>query len=106
MDRPEWIAVNEQTREVVVTLTYNADRGAKDKPGPDGPNPRVNNQLGQLVRWRETNDDPAATDVFDGSCWRSPGDPSAKDPQWRGNFAATPSPIRTACASIRWAGCG
>jgi len=97
MDRPEWIAVNEQTREVVVTLTYNADRGAKDKPGPDGPNPRVNNQLGQLVRWRETNDDPAAT-TFRWELLALAGDPSAKDPQWRGNFAgdafANPDGVR------------
>ena len=61
MDRPEWIAVNEKTREVVVTLTNNADRGAPGKPGPDAANPRANNLLGQLVRWRETNDDPTAT---------------------------------------------
>ena len=77
MDRPEWIAVNDKTREVVVTLTNNAERGAADRPGTDAANPRANNLLGHLVRWREADDDPAAT-AFRWDMLALAGDPAAE----------------------------
>jgi secreted PhoX family phosphatase len=97
MDRPEWIAVNERTREVVVTLTFNSDRGASGRPGPDAVNPRANNLAGHIVRWRETNDDPTAL-TFRWDILAIAGDPAASDPGLKGNFTgdafANPDGVR------------
>jgi secreted PhoX family phosphatase len=63
MDRPEWVAVHPHTGEVYVTLTNNSGRKAADEA-----NPREKNIYGQIVRWRETGGDAAATtfawDIF------------------------------------------
>lgn len=59
MDRPEWVAVHPQTREVYVTLTNNHERG--DKIPLDKANPRLRNLHGQILRWNEEGGDPAAT---------------------------------------------
>ncbi|MCB1946886.1 MAG: PhoX family phosphatase [Thauera sp.] len=56
MDRPEWVAVHPKTGEVYVTMTNNSGRSVTDDA-----NPRANNRFGQIVRWREASDDPAAT---------------------------------------------
>ena len=56
MDRPEWVAVHPTTGEVYVTMTNNSGRTVTDDA-----NPRANNRFGQIVRWRETGDDPSAT---------------------------------------------
>ena len=56
MDRPEWVAVHPKTGEVYVTMTNNSGRTVTDDA-----NPRASNRFGQIVRWRETADDPAAT---------------------------------------------
>jgi secreted PhoX family phosphatase len=97
MDRPEWIAVNERTREVVATLTFNADRGASGRPGPDAVNPRANNLAGHIVRWRESNDDPTSL-VFRWDILALAGDPAATNPGLRGSFTgdafANPDGVR------------
>ena len=86
MDRPEWIAVNDKTREVVVTLTNNTDRGAKDQPGP---------RRGESARQQPARPDralarsqrrPDGDDLSLGRCWRWPAIPPPTDPAWRGNF--------------------
>lgn len=68
MDRPEWVAVHPQTREAYVTLTNNVQRGVKPDQPINAANPRRENYHGQIVRWRETDNDPAATsftwDIF------------------------------------------
>jgi secreted PhoX family phosphatase len=56
MDRPEWVAVHPKTGEVYVTMTNNSGRTVTDDA-----NPRASNRFGQIVRWREAADDPAAT---------------------------------------------
>lgn len=56
MDRPEWGAVDPNTREVYFTLTNNGGRSETF-----GPNPRVNNRWGQIVRWKEGNASNSAT---------------------------------------------
>ncbi len=63
MDRPEWLAINAATREVYCTLTSNSQRGRPGKPGVDAANPRANNVMGQIIRWREDGD-------FDGDTLR------------------------------------
>ncbi len=63
MDRPEWVSVHPKTGEVYVTLTNNTSRTVADEA-----NPRAKNVYGQIVRWRETGGDAAATtfewDIF------------------------------------------
>ncbi len=58
MDRPEWGAVDPHTGEVYFTLTNNTRR---TEAQVDPANPRAQNQFGQIIRWREMRDDPAAT---------------------------------------------
>jgi uncharacterized protein len=53
MDRPEWLAVNQAKREVYCTLTNNTDRGMAGKPAVDAANPRANNSMGHIIRWKE-----------------------------------------------------
>ena len=63
MDRPEWVSVHPKTGEVYVTLTNNTSRTVADEA-----NPRAKNVYGQIVRWRETGADAAAStfewDIF------------------------------------------
>ncbi|WP_066017162.1 PhoX family protein [Endozoicomonas atrinae] len=61
MDRPEWVAVHPQTREVYVTLTNNKHRGKKEDQEINAANPREDNRHGQIVRFTEENSDPTAT---------------------------------------------
>ena len=56
MDRPEWLAIDKSSRWVYCTLTNNSQRGQAGKPGVDAANPRANNSMGQIIRWRETGD--------------------------------------------------
>ncbi len=58
MDRPEWGAVDPRDGRVYFTLTNNPGRTAEQV---DAANPRARNQFGQIIRWREANDDHAAT---------------------------------------------
>ena len=55
MDRPEWIDVDKQGW-VYCTLTNNSNRGGKDMPAVDAANPRANNTLGHIIRWKEDGD--------------------------------------------------
>jgi secreted PhoX family phosphatase len=62
MDRPEWVAVNPVAIEAYCCLTNNTRRGVKPNAGGDatpvgGPNPRAENQYGQIVRWYPANED-------------------------------------------------
>ncbi|ENO84145.1 PhoX family protein [Thauera linaloolentis] len=63
MDRPEWVSVHPESGEVYVTMTNNSGRSTADEA-----NPRLQNRYGQIVRWREAGNDPAATtfewDIF------------------------------------------
>jgi len=56
MDRPEWTAIDPISKEVYVTLTNNSARGRPGQPGVDAANPRANNTMGQILRWREDAD--------------------------------------------------
>lgn len=57
MDRPEWGAVDPKTQEVYFTLTNNSRRTDEQV---DAVNPRAENNWGQIIRWREKDDQVAA----------------------------------------------
>ena len=56
MDRPEWIAIDPHTGEVYCTLTNNTRRGADKQPAVDAANPRANNTMGHIIKWKESGD--------------------------------------------------
>jgi secreted PhoX family phosphatase len=58
MDRPEWGAVDPRDGRVYFTLTNNSRR---EENQVDPANPRARNLFGHIIRWREANDDHAAT---------------------------------------------
>lgn len=83
MDRPEWLAIDQNAREVYCTLTNNSARGAPGMPGVDAANPRANNVMGQIIRWKEDGD-------FDATAFRwnhlvLAGDPANARPEAKGN---------------------
>ena len=61
MDRPEWLVVDQKSGWVFCTLTNNSDRGKPGRPGPDAANPRANNVMGHVIRWKDDGDFDAAT---------------------------------------------
>jgi secreted PhoX family phosphatase len=88
MDRPEWLAIDQQTREVYCTLTNNTARCAQNQPGVDAANPRANNAMGQIIRWKEG--DGASSD-FDATTMRwdhlvLAGDPANERADAKGNI--------------------
>jgi hypothetical protein len=84
MDRPEWLTIDPQSGWVYCTLTNNSQRGTPGKPGVDASNPRANNAMGQIIRWKDAND-------FDGSTFEwnflvLAGDPANERPEAKGNI--------------------
>ncbi|MBU2960546.1 PhoX family phosphatase [Citreicella sp. C3M06] len=87
MDRPEWIAVNPIAIEAYCCLTNNSRRGATNDDGSvrtnaagepmvvNAPNPRAVNNYGQIVRWRPTNSDHAAS-TFEWDLYVMAGNPT------------------------------
>jgi secreted PhoX family phosphatase len=83
MDRPEWIAVDAKRGEVFCTLTNNSNRGGDKQPVVDAANPRANNTMGNVIRWKEEGD-------FDGTRFRwdhfvLAGDPGNERADAKGN---------------------
>ncbi|WP_299280739.1 PhoX family phosphatase [uncultured Tateyamaria sp.] len=79
MDRPEWVAVNPTAVEAYCCLTNNKNRGVKPNAGGDdtsanGPNPREENNFGQIVRWRPDGDNHAST-TFEWDLYVMAGNP-------------------------------
>jgi len=83
MDRPEWIAVDPQGW-VYCSLTNNSSRGAVGQPAADAANPRANNTLGHIVRWKETGDFDAAS--FRWNHFVLAGDPANERADAKGNI--------------------
>ncbi|WP_339430091.1 PhoX family phosphatase [Pseudomonas taetrolens] len=81
MDRPEWIVVSPKDGQVYCTLTNNVKRGEDGQPA-GGPNPRETNVYGQILRWKERNNDHAAA-AFDWDLFVVAGNPvvHAKTPK-------------------------
>jgi hypothetical protein len=82
MDRAEWIAVHPKSSEVYVALTNNNERGTRFPL--NGVNPRSNNLMGQIVRWRPTKND-AASDSFIWDLFVLGGDSQNTDLNQQGN---------------------
>ncbi len=82
MDRPEWIDIDKDGW-VYCTLTNNSNRGGERQPGVDAANPRANNSMGHIIRWKEAGD-------FDGQRFQwnhfvLAGDPANARAEARGN---------------------
>tara|TARA_R110002072_G_scaffold38138_22_gene110577 strand:+ start:5592 stop:7499 length:1908 start_codon:yes stop_codon:yes gene_type:complete len=80
LDRPEWISVNPKKAEAYCCLTNNKSRGRKPNKGGDpmpvgGPNPRENNNYGQIVRWAPDGGDHTGN-AFDWSLFVVAGNPT------------------------------
>lgn len=104
MDRPEWIAVHPDTGEVFVTLTNNSQRGAPGRAAneqPDDANPRADNVMGHIVRWRE-----GEGDTFRWTHFSLAGDPSAAKADHRGNVRGdlygSPDGLRFDPSGLLW----
>jgi secreted PhoX family phosphatase len=84
MDRPEWLAIDPLTNWVYCTLTNNSSRGQPNFPGVDAANPRANNTMGSVIRWKEDGD-------FDGTSFKwnllvLAGDPANTRAEAKGNI--------------------
>ncbi|HVL59055.1 MAG TPA: alkaline phosphatase PhoX [Burkholderiaceae bacterium] len=84
MDRPEWLAIDQRNGDVYCTLTNNTARGREGSPGADAANPRANNSMGGVIRWKEIGD-------FDAQSFRwqhlvLAGDPANERPEAKGNI--------------------
>jgi secreted PhoX family phosphatase len=84
MDRPEWLTIDKRTGWVYCTLTNNSSRGQPNQPGVDAANPRANNSMGGIIRWKEDGD-------FDGAAFRwnhlvLAGDPANARAEAKGNI--------------------
>ena len=75
MDRPEWVAVHPNKQTAMCTLTNNKHRGKKDNQPVGGPNPRVGNKYGQIVRWAPQGGDHTVA-AFDWDLYVVAGNPS------------------------------
>src|SRR5262245_59410910 len=85
MDRPEWIAMHPDSREMYCTLTNNITRGTDKGPGTDPVNPRANNVYGHIIRWKEDGADAGAS-RFTWDVFVLCGDPESTDPGKRGSI--------------------
>ena len=84
MDRPEWLTIDTKSGWVYCTLTNNSLRGKPNQPGVDAANPRTDNTMGQIIRWKDDGD-------FDGKgfVWNHlvlAGDPGNTRPEAKGNI--------------------
>jgi uncharacterized protein len=84
MDRPEWIAVDPANGEVYCTLTNNSNRGGDKQPAVDAANPRANNVMGGIIRWKEAGDFTATNFTWDH--FVQAGDPQNTRTEAKGNI--------------------
>jgi len=103
MDRPEWISVA-QDGWVYCTLTNNSTRGADNQPGANKANPRVNNTMGNIIRWKEVGDFAGTT--FAWNHFVLAGDPSLERSDAKGNIKgdlfACPDGLWTDSRGVLW----
>jgi uncharacterized protein len=103
MDRPEWIDIDKQGW-VYCTLTNNSNRAGDKQPTIDAANPRANNTMGNIIRWKDTGD-------FDGDSFRWNHFVLAGDPQntradakgnIKGDMFACPDGLWTDARGVLW----
>jgi hypothetical protein len=103
MDRPEWIDID-RDGWVYCTLTNNSSRATASFPGTDAANPRANNTMGHIIRWKEDGD-------FDGEGFRwnhfvLAGDPANTRAEAQGNVRgdafACPDGLWTDRRGVLW----
>ncbi len=80
MDRPEWIAVNQNTKRIYCTLTNNTRRKETTKVCP-----RPHNEHGHIISWQEQNNDPHAS-FFNWDIFILAGDPNSEQDNLKGNI--------------------
>jgi secreted PhoX family phosphatase len=106
MDRPEWIAIDESSRDVYCTLTNNGARGRPGRPGPDAANPRANNVMGNIIRWKDDGDFDATTMRWDHFVLA--GDPANERAEARGTIRgdvfACPDGLAFDARGVLWIG--
>ena len=83
MDRPEWVAIHPESKDVYVSLTNNKNRGKDDPLHPA--NPRANNLHGQILKIQEKGAHPDATD-FKWDLFLLAGEADSNDPSLGGNI--------------------
>tara|TARA_R110001583_G_scaffold173287_1_gene327166 strand:- start:13946 stop:15814 length:1869 start_codon:yes stop_codon:yes gene_type:complete len=88
MDRPEWLAVHPDQSTVYCTLTNNSKRGSEAQP-VNGPNPRADNNYGQIVRWRPLLNDHTSNE-FEWDFYLLAGNPNVYDDARAGTANITP----------------
>jgi secreted PhoX family phosphatase len=96
MDRPEWVAVNPVAVEAYCALTNNSKRAADaTNKGGDAmvavegsPNPRSENDYGQIVRWYPADEDHAAT-AFTWDLFVMAGNPTVHADAYAGSANVT-----------------
>jgi len=106
MDRPEWLAIDAHTRWVYCTLTNNSARGAAGQPGVDAANPRANNTMGQIIRWKEEGD--FSGERFEWNHLLLAGDPANSRAEAQGNIVgdafSSPDTIGFDQRGVLWIG--
>ena len=106
MDRPEWVSVA-QDGWVYCTLTNNSNRGADKQPSTNKVNPRANNTMGNIIRWKETGDFAGTT--FAWNHFVLAGDPSLERSDAKGNIKgdmfACPDGLWTDSRGVLWIQC-
>jgi uncharacterized protein len=115
MDRPEWITVNPLNGEVFVTLTNNSQRGQAGRAESDmvdTANPRNDNVMGHIIRWREGNgtnssaEGDAAAIEFRWMHFALAGDPNAAKPEHKGNIKGdmygSPDGLKIDAGGLMW----
>jgi uncharacterized protein len=106
MDRPEWIDIDKQGW-VYTTLTNNSNRGGANQPGVDAANPRANNSMGNIIRWKDSDDFDGAT--FEWNHFVLAGDPKLDRADAKGNVKgdafACPDGLWTDARGVLWIQC-
>ena len=105
MDRPEWLAIDPNSGWVYCTLTNNSSRGGKGQPGVDAANPRANNTMGHIIRWKDDRR-LRRRDLPVEPLRAVPATRPTSAPRPRATSRATSSPAPTALRSTRAACCG
>ena len=106
MDRPEWLAIDPNSGWVYCTLTSNSQRGTPGQPGVDAANPRAQNTMGQIIRWKESGD--FSGERFQWNHLLLAGDPGNERAEAKGNIKgdafAGPDTIAFDARGVLWIG--